>query len=326
MKYFILFLILSLSLYSQDNVDKPIKFNFNDILLKIEHSKISGSQAGKVVLNVFVKKNAEIEKIETVVSDNKDLENIVKKAIKDYNKFTPAMKNGKFVDSYIKIPFVFSANSGVNNLSFHNANPEIEEIKLDKYPGIDMGKLMSNVKYPDEAYKNKIEGKVITSVLINEKGEVEDVKIESSDNSIFNKATEDAIKNFGEFTPAEKDNKPVKAWVSIPFSFKIPPQEVANNKKPKQVDAKIDLNKLQKFIKYPSEAKKKEVQGKVIIKVLLDESGKFTKYEVEHSDNELLNEAALFAVKKYGKAESPTTLDGKPASSWIYLPIQFRLK
>jgi TonB family protein len=316
---------LSSTLFSQDNVDTPISFKFNDILLNIKHNEKTNSLAGKIVVNVFVSSKGELSKIETVVSDNKDLEQIVIKAIKDYNNFTPAKKNGVFVDSYIKIPFVFSANSGVNNLSFHNANPEIDEIKLDKYPGIDMNKLMSNVKYPEEAYKNKIEGKVITSVLINEVGNVEEIKIESSDNPIFNSAIEDAIKSYGRFSPAEKDNLPVKSWVSIPFSFNIQEKEV-QKEKPKQVDAKIDLNKLQTYIKYPEEAKKKEIQGKVIIKVLLDETGKFTKYEIEYSDNELLNEAALNAVKKYGKAESPTKLDGKPASSWIYLPIQFRLK
>lgn len=316
---------LSSALFAQDNVDTPISFKFNDILLNIKHNEKTNSLAGKVVVNVFVKSNGEISKIETVVSENEELEKVVIKAIRDYNNFTPAKKNGTFVDSYIKIPFVFSSNSGLNNLSFHNANPEIEEIQLDKYPAIDMNKLMSKVKYPQEALDKKIEGKVITSFLINEIGNVEEIKIESSDNPIFNQATEDAIKSYGRFSPAEKDNLPVKSWVSIPFSFTIQEQE-APKEKPKQVDAKIDLNKLQTYIKYPTEAKNKEIQGKVIIKVLLDETGKFTKYEIEYSDNELLNEAALNAVKKYGKAESPTTLDGKPASSWIYLPIQFRLK
>jgi len=327
MKYLLLFLIISSNLFSQANVDEPIKFDFNELLTEIKLSEETSNINGKVVVNIFVSKQGKLTKTEIVSSEDKRLEPIIIDALKKYNKFTPARKNGEFVDSWIKMPFVFSAKDSKNTVSYYNANPELEEIKLDKNPEIDINKLMSKVVYPKYAIENKLEGKVIASILINEEGEAEEIKISSSENPVFNDATKDAIKAYGKFIPAEKDNQKVKSWVSIPFNYALTViEEKIDESNKNQVNAKFDLEKLMKLVKYPEEARKQEIEGKVIVKVLIDDKGKFTKYEIEHSDNKALNEAALNAVKKYGKAESPATVNGKATASWVFLPIQFRLK
>lgn len=327
MKYLLLLLIVSSNLFSQANVDETIKFEFNEILANIELTEDISKINGKVVVNIFVSKQGKLTKTEIVSSDDKRLEPVIIAALNKYNRFTPARKNGEFVDSWIKLPFVFSAKNGENTLSYYNANPELEEIKLDKNPEIDMEKLMKKVVYPKYALDKEIEGNVIASILINENGEAEEIKILSSDNPVFNDATKDAIKSYGKFTPAEKDNKTVKSWVSIPFNYKLNKKiEEVEATEQNQVNAKIDLNKLMTLVKYPKAALDKEIEGKVVVKVLIDDKGKFTKFEIEHSDNKVLNDAAIEAIKKYGKASSPATVNGKATASWVFLPIQFRLK
>lgn len=329
MRYLLLisFFVLSQISFAQDNVDEQIKFDFNELLSTINFTDNISKEDGKVVVKVFVERSGNVSNVELISAGNKKLAENIIKSIKDYKKFTPARKNGQFVDSWIKIPFVFSEKEG-KVTRFYNANPESELIELDKTPGVDLAKLMSLVKYPEDAYNQKIEGKVIASVLIDESGKAEEVKIISSDNIIFNTAAINAINEYGIFTPAEKDDKKVKSWVSIPFSFVYQDKPKVEEKKKdgKLVNAKIDLTKLQKNVKYPKDARAKEVEGKVVLKVLVNEKGKFVDIQVEHTDNEMLNEAAIKAVKDYGKAEKAATLDGKATASWIYLPIQFKLK
>lgn len=90
-------------------------------------------------------------------------------------------------------------------------------------------------------------------------------------------------------------------------------------------DPKVDLEKLSKFVVYPEEARRAGIQGKVIVRVLLEKSGKLRKYFIESSDNDLLNQAALDAIKNYGQLE-PAIVRGKPIICWLSIPITFRLK
>ena len=55
---------------------------------------------------------------------------------------------------------------------------------------------------------------------------------------------------------------------------------------------------------YPEEAKKQGIEGDVVVKVTIDEQGNVTNAEIVKSPNELLNDAALGAVKQW-KYEAP---------------------
>ena len=55
---------------------------------------------------------------------------------------------------------------------------------------------------------------------------------------------------------------------------------------------------------YPEEAKKQGIEGDVVVKVTIDENGNVTNAEIVKSPNELLNDAALGAVKQW-KYEAP---------------------
>jgi len=86
----------------------------------------------------------------------------------------------------------------------------------------------------------------------------------------------------------------------------------------------VDINKFQKLIKYPIELRKANIQGRVIVKILVDKNGKIVKKIVEYTENELLNESALDAFDKYGKVE-PAIQNGKPIHCWVSVPIKYKL-
>jgi protein TonB len=105
---------------------------------------------------------------------------------------------------------------------FLGVNLFAQEEKLDKYPepigGIEA--MIKNVVYPVSAKEAGIQGKVLVKTIVDEKGNVVETEILESVNADCDKAAMDAIKKT-KFTPGIKDNKPVKAEVTIPVMFKL---------------------------------------------------------------------------------------------------------
>lgn len=80
--------------------------------------------------------------------------------------------------------------------------------------------MIKNVVYPASAKEAGIQGKVFVKAIIDENGNVTETSILKSVNDDCDKAAMDAIKKT-KFTPGIKDNKPVKAEVTIPVMFKL---------------------------------------------------------------------------------------------------------
>jgi TonB family protein len=79
-----------------------------------------------------------------------------------------------------------------------------------------------NATYPQVARMQKIEGTVITSVLVSETGQVLQVRILRGVNRPvgLNEAAEQAMRR-STFAPAMKDGVRVRSWVTVPVEFKL---------------------------------------------------------------------------------------------------------
>jgi protein TonB len=72
---------------------------------------------------------------------------------------------------------------------------------------------------PENAVQIGLEGKVTVKVLVGPEGGV--LKIGSvSGPDLFHDEVKEKAKNL-QFTPGLQNNKPVKVWVTVPFSFKL---------------------------------------------------------------------------------------------------------
>lgn len=76
-------------------------------------------------------------------------------------------------------------------------------------------------------------------------------------------------------------------------------------------------------LKYPEEAVKNKVQGRVFVQFVVEKDGTITQAEVKRSPNDLLSEEALRVVKLMPKWE-PGKVGGKPVRSVFNLPIIFK--
>lgn len=78
-----------------------------------------------------------------------------------------------------------------------------------------------NLKYPESAIKDKIQGKVIMRFVINEVGEVEKVEVIRSLQPDCEKEAIRVIKLLPKFIPGKQNGKLTKVWYTMPVTFKL---------------------------------------------------------------------------------------------------------
>ncbi len=93
---------------------------------------------------------------------------------------------------------------------------------------------------------------------------------------------------------------------------------------PVEKEPETDIGSLQKLVVYPDLARRAGVEGKVLVRVLVDKTGKVKKTRVDYSDNELLNDAAVKAVSQ--AVFTPAIQNKQPVQCWVTVPITFKLR
>ncbi len=79
------------------------------------------------------------------------------------------------------------------------------------------------LQYPPIALRQRVEGVVELSVLVDEKGSVADAQVVrgASSRAGLNEAAIESVKR-RKYRPASKDGVPVKVWISVSVKFQLP--------------------------------------------------------------------------------------------------------
>ncbi len=110
-----------------------------------------------------------------------------------------------------------------------NLNEEDEETmriveELPMYPGgmVEFMKwLTKTLKYPDEALKKHIEGKVMLSFIVNKDGTLSDIKIVKSVNPLLDKEALRVAHMMPKWQPGKQKGKACRSMIAIPIVFEI---------------------------------------------------------------------------------------------------------
>jgi TonB family protein len=89
-------------------------------------------------------------------------------------------------------------------------------------------------------------------------------------------------------------------------------------------EAIINLEIFKNYTDYPENLKKAGIEGKVVVDVWVGIDGEKLRYDIQSSDNDLLNQAAILAIEK--TQIKPKKVCDNPSPSWVTVPITFRLK
>jgi TonB family protein len=75
---------------------------------------------------------------------------------------------------------------------------------------------------------------------------------------------------------------------------------------------------------YPEGAKKRGIEGMVLVNALVDASGKVVKAEIAKSDDSALDNAALHAIRQWTFTPALSKED-KQIGVWVTIPVKFKL-
>ena len=83
--------------------------------------------------------------------------------------------------------------------------------------------LMNNVKYPKEAEQHRMEGKVVVSFQLSDKGEVMSICIAESVDKYLDEEALRVCGKISKFKPALLNGVPVSSTYNLPITFKLSP-------------------------------------------------------------------------------------------------------
>ncbi|MDD3388165.1 MAG: energy transducer TonB [Prevotella sp.] len=82
---------------------------------------------------------------------------------------------------------------------------------------------------------------------------------------------------------------------------------------------------LRTSVKYPSEAQKKSIQGRVLVQFIVEKNGTISHLEISKATHPLLDNEALRVVESMPKW-TPGKVKGKAVRTSMTLPISFKLQ
>jgi TonB family protein len=125
------------------------------------------------------------------------------------------------------------------------------------------------------------------------------------------------------YVQCSKDNIPQTETVSLPEQTKDKNGVYSVVDQMPEFDGNL-MEYLGKNIKYPEKAKNEKIEGRVVIKFVIDEKGAVTNAEVVKSPNQQLSDAALAVVNGMPKWK-PGETKGKKVKVYYTLPIMYKL-
>ena len=210
------------------------------------------------------------------------------------------------------------------------------------FNGEDAGKfatwVFGQIKYPEEAYKNDIQGRVVLQFTIAKDGKVTNVKIlRSSGNQLLDDEAVRVVSMSPAWTPGKVKDKPVDVVFTFPVVFKLegksedagePVSFAEVEQKPSFQSG--DANAFTKWVfgqlKYPEEAIKQQVEGRVTLQFTIAKDGKVKDVKVARSSgSKILDDEAVRIVSMSPQWE-PGKHQGEPVDVRFTFPLVFKLR
>lgn len=225
-------------------------------------------------------------------------------------------------------------------------------------PGL-MNFLSNNIKYPVNAPKRGVQGRVSVQFIVNADGSISDVGIIRAVDPDLDGEAVRVISTMPKWKPGTQRGKPVRVKYTVPVMFRLPDEDKKEEYKPVpkieetvvvgygtrqespveegQVFEVVEqmpsfpggpeglMRYISKNIKYPVGAQKAGTQGRVMIEVIIDTNGNVTNPKVSQGVDPLLDAEAIRVTSNMPKWQ-PGTQRGQAVNVKYTFPIIFRLQ
>lgn len=239
-----------------------------------------------------------------------------------------------------------------DTVDISNAVFEIVEV-MPVFPG-GMSALMKylgeNIKYPEEAKKKNMQGRVYVAFIVNQDGSISDTRIIRGASPLLDAEALRVIGSMPKWKPGMQKGKAVRVQYSVPVVFSLKKQKggdiTAHSAQFVPKEIKPDANgiyevaeempqfpggmgKLMEYIsknmQYPAEAQKQKVEGRVVVQMVVDAEGNVTNPRILQGVNPLLDKEALRLMKDMPKW-TPGKQNGEAVAVKYTLPVMFQLQ
>ena len=132
-------------------------------------------------------------------------------------------KNVSLKVALMMLVLLFSFMTSTAQTKKSNMAYDVVEV-MPQYPGgqIAMMKyIMENMKYPKQAMKEGIQGRVTVSFIVEKDGRVSNVRLLHSVQSALDKEAIRVVKSMPKWTPGKHNGKPVRVRFNLPVMFKL---------------------------------------------------------------------------------------------------------
>lgn len=193
--------------------------------------------------------------------------------------------------------------------------------------------LAKAIKYPEAAQKNKTQGKVFLSFVVEKDGSLTDIVVIKKLSPETDAEAIRVFKNSPKWNPAVQDGKPVRVKYNMAVNFSLDKNNGAKKASIQPRDTKMPeypggttslYSFLAKNIKYPEVARKNNVQGKVMVAFYVEEDGALSNIEIVKGLSKETDAEAL-RVMKSSPHWNPGLENGEPARVKYVMNINFSL-
>jgi TonB family protein len=114
----------------------------------------------------------------------------------------------------------------VNSESFEENDEKVYQVveQMPQFPGGEQALLnfiSKNTRYPTEALKQKIQGRVILRFVVSSTGKVEKPEVIRSLDSLCDEEALRVVKSIPDFIPGKQNGEPVAVWYVLPIAFRL---------------------------------------------------------------------------------------------------------
>ncbi len=225
---------------------------------------------------------------------------------------------------------------------------------MPKFPDGGMSGLMkylsANIRYPEAAHKAGTQGRVTVQFVVGKDGSIGNVGILRGVDPNLDAEAIRVISSMPKWKPGTQKGEPVNVRYTVPVMFRLTPEPVDKidemivvgyrnpdapvtgevyevaDKMPEFPGGMTGLMQhLSKNIRYPAEAHTNNIQGRVVVSVIINTEGKVTNAKIVQSVAPSLDAEAL-RVTGTMPDWIPGTKDGKPVNVKYTFPVVFRLQ
>lgn len=264
-----------------------------------------------------------------------------------------------------ELPSATNPQNGEKAITKDTVNPEEDIFMLvEEMPVFPGGKgaflqyLNENIRYPEDARQQKIEGQEIVKFIVKKDGSIANPEIVRSLSPSLDTEAIRLITSMPKWIPGKQRGQAVNVVVHAPINFQLKKKEAPKAEEIQQSDmqgivvvgygsskstqedpAVKTADKMPAFpggkealfrylaqnIKYPTIAQENKEQGVVNVKMIIGKDGSISKVQVVNSPSPALGIEAIRVVNKMPKW-IPGEVNGKPVNVEYTFPITFRLQ